>query len=620
MNSLAITPKLQFFTAAGVPLVGGKLYTYEAGTTTPLATYADANGSATNTNPVILDARGEANVWLPVDQYKFVLKDSTNVEIWTVDNIPSDAALSTLAEANGATLIGYTTPTGSVTTVAAALNTVLSSPAIVLSSNRTYYVRTDGNDSNTGLINSALGAFKTIQKAIDTTYLINFNNYDVTIQVGNGTYTAGGSFTGNHFGGGNLFVYGNLATPSSCIVTVASGNCFSLQSGAQVTIKGFKLISATGSGIQIFTSSGLSSGNCDFGTCASMHIDCGTGSTVIMGANYDISGSATGHLHCGSFGYVSAASTITVNISNTPAFSAYFIGVAQGTVAWGGPTVTGTATGPKYLAHNGGIIMTPQSFSYSSIPGSITGVNNAAGFILGSTTAPITFAPDVYTNNSLAIQSINFNAQTYNNHFVTTNDLTQGTGNFYCNGTDSYSTGRTNFCFATPTDVTTGTTDGATFSVPGYVNLQMSNNSLEALRLRRRTTDGSIVSFYRDTTNVGNIAVSTTATAYYTSSDYRLKENVAPMTGALETISKLKPVTYRWKNAQINAQGFIAHELQDVFPEAVSGKKDGVDKEGNPEYQAIDTSFVVATLTKAVQELLAKVTDLEEQVIALGVK
>jgi hypothetical protein len=87
-TALSPSPKQQFFTASGVPLVGGKLYTYAGGTSTPLATYQDSTGTVSNTNPVILDSRGEANVWLsPSDAYKFVLRDSADVLIWTVDNI-----------------------------------------------------------------------------------------------------------------------------------------------------------------------------------------------------------------------------------------------------------------------------------------------------------------------------------------------------------------------------------------------------------------------------------------------------------------------------------------------------------------------------------------------------
>jgi hypothetical protein len=85
--TLTPSPKMQFFTAAGIPLVGGKLYTYASGTTVPLATYTDDTGVFANTNPVILDSRGEANVWLGPSRYTFVLEDADNNLIWTVDGV-----------------------------------------------------------------------------------------------------------------------------------------------------------------------------------------------------------------------------------------------------------------------------------------------------------------------------------------------------------------------------------------------------------------------------------------------------------------------------------------------------------------------------------------------------
>lgn len=78
---------MQFFTAAGIPLVGGKLFTYASGTTVPLATYTDDTGNFANANPVILDSRGEASVWLGPARYTFVLKDADDNLIWTVDGV-----------------------------------------------------------------------------------------------------------------------------------------------------------------------------------------------------------------------------------------------------------------------------------------------------------------------------------------------------------------------------------------------------------------------------------------------------------------------------------------------------------------------------------------------------
>jgi hypothetical protein len=109
----------------------------------------------------------------------------------------------------------------------------------------------------------------------------------------------------------------------------------------------------------------------------------------------------------------------------------------------------------------------------------------------------------------------------------------------------------------------------------------------------------------------------TTTVAYGTSSDYRLKEKVQPMTEALSTVAQLNPVTYKWKVDGSAGQGFIAHELQAIVPDCVTGEKDAVDSEGNPRYQSIDTSFLVATLTAAIQEQQALITQLQADVAAL---
>ena len=116
---------------------------------------------------------------------------------------------------------------------------------------------------------------------------------------------------------------------------------------------------------------------------------------------------------------------------------------------------------------------------------------------------------------------------------------------------------------------------------------------------------------------VGTISTNGSSTTYATSSDYRLKENIAPMTNALSSVVQLKPCTFTWKNTGIEDNGFIAHELQNVLPNAVVGEKDAVDADGKPIYQQIDTSFLVATLTAAIQELSAQVTALQTQVTAL---
>jgi hypothetical protein len=128
-------------------------------------------------------------------------------------------------------------------------------------------------------------------------------------------------------------------------------------------------------------------------------------------------------------------------------------------------------------------------------------------------------------------------------------------------------------------------------------------------------------------TNAGSITQGgSTSTSYNTSSDYRMKENVQPMTSALSKVALLKPVTYKWKQefGGKDGQGFIAHELQEIFPDAVIYEKDAVDEKGDPKYQGVDTSFLVATLASAIQELKAindtqaeTITALTARIVAL---
>jgi hypothetical protein len=149
---------------------------------------------------------------------------------------------------------------------------------------------------------------------------------------------------------------------------------------------------------------------------------------------------------------------------------------------------------------------------------------------------------------------------------------------------------------------TTGFTNSRSFTFQGvgdgkvYINHSTLNGN----------GDG-FIGFGYNGGQIGSITQSgTTAVAYNTSSDYRLKENIQPMTGALAKVAALKPCTYKWKSDGSDGQGFIAHELQEVCPDAVTGEKDAVNEDGSIKPQGIDTSFLVATLTAAIQELKAE--------------
>jgi hypothetical protein len=135
-----------------------------------------------------------------------------------------------------------------------------------------------------------------------------------------------------------------------------------------------------------------------------------------------------------------------------------------------------------------------------------------------------------------------------------------------------------------------------------------TNNSNANLIINRTNsnTAGRVLQVRYNGSEVGSISLTASNTAFNTSSDYRLKESITPMTGALAKVALLKPCTYKWKVDGSDGQGFIAHELAEVEAGCVTGEKDAVDADGNPVYQGIDTSFLVATLTAAIQELNAK--------------
>jgi hypothetical protein len=189
-----------------------------------------------------------------------------------------------------------------------------------------------------------------------------------------------------------------------------------------------------------------------------------------------------------------------------------------------------------------------------------------------------------------------------------------------------------------------GSTPIETFA--GIPSIQGVTNCI-IVNKRDGTGSQSQIRFHNANGNVGGIDTSGSSTVYATSSDYRLKENVVPMTGALAKVLELSPVTYTWKVDGSSGEGFIAHELQAVCPDAVSGEKDKTeirqvevspavpatyDEEGNeltpaveavyeerevPVYQGVDTSFLVATLTAAIQELKAELDEAKTRIAAL---
>ena len=134
----------------------------------------------------------------------------------------------------------------------------------------------------------------------------------------------------------------------------------------------------------------------------------------------------------------------------------------------------------------------------------------------------------------------------------------------------------------------------------GEINLTRSGDTV--LYLNRLSSDGAITDFRKDGSTVGTISITSSATAYNTSSDYRLKEDDAPMTGATERVKALRPINFAWKVDGSRVDGFFAHEAQDVVPECVTGTKDAMK---NEEYEVTPAVYEDVT-TPAVEAVLDK--------------
>ena len=134
----------------------------------------------------------------------------------------------------------------------------------------------------------------------------------------------------------------------------------------------------------------------------------------------------------------------------------------------------------------------------------------------------------------------------------------------------------------------------------------------------RDTDDGEVAVFKRGGTTVGNIAVTSSSTAYNTSSDYRLKENVIDLADATTRVKQLQPKRFNFiADADNTVDGFLAHEVSSIVPEAITGTHNEVDEEGNPVYQGIDQSKLVPLLTASLKEAIAKIEELETRIATL---
>jgi hypothetical protein len=353
----------QFFDNSGVILSGGKIYTYAAGTTTPQTTYTSVSGATPHSNPIVLDSAGRVpggEIWLTNGvSYKFVIETSTGVLIGTYDNVADAAAFALVATTR-----------------------------FKLQAARTYYVRTDGSDSNTGLVDSAAGAFATWQAAIDAALAIDNGGFQVTIRAGAQSGVQTWNMVENQIrsitGKGSLLIKGNGANT----VLNASGQCFSLYNTlSSVIIGSMELRSGSGYGtITVNNASVLEFDTVGpiFGTCGAftnIWVHDNAAIAYMLNCSYTIASSPSlAHMFATNGGGV-YEENCTVTISGARTTYAYAYANSGGYIQATLSTFAGTMTALRYSAVGGGIINTLAN-GINYFPGTTAGVVSIGGIYI----------------------------------------------------------------------------------------------------------------------------------------------------------------------------------------------------------------------------------------------
>ena len=260
-------------------------------------------------------------------------------------------------------------------------------------------------------------------------------------------------------------------------------------------------------------------------------------------------------------------------------------------------TATSSSTTPQIQRQQ-----SPARFLLNAGAATGTGVANRVAVWSGTNTLT---QDTLYWNTSTNVLGINYSGSTFNSGALQIQGPTSNTGAI---GLQIYNS-----------------TSGSPYGSHGiYVNGPRYGNG--GISIKNPNVGTTFMRFYNSSgSSVGTITQNgTSSTSYNTLSDYRLKENIVPMTGSIDRLKQLKPSKFNFidennliKGASPIVDGFIAHEVSDIIPEAITGEKDGLDYEGNPEYQSVDQSKIVPLLTGALQEAISKIESLEARIKAL---
>ncbi|MBO9679576.1 MAG: hypothetical protein J7556_15140 [Acidovorax sp.] len=248
-----------------------------------------------------------------------------------------------------------------------------------LTAARTYYVRTDGSDSNDGLSNTAGGAFLTVQKAIDTLCSLDLGLFNCTVQIGAGTRTAALTLKKYVTGGGVAILLGDTTTPANVTMNVTGNHCVTGMECGLWQVTGMKLQTSS-SGYAVFASgktANVELRNIDFGACAGGHVAVGAGGFVRYSANCTISGGGPSHWQIAN-GSSLIAAAINITLTGTPAFTTFANADSLSIITVQSVTFSGLATGARYSSTVNSAINTFGAGA-SYFPGSTAGSTATGG-------------------------------------------------------------------------------------------------------------------------------------------------------------------------------------------------------------------------------------------------
>ena len=339
-------------------------------------------------------------------------------------------------------------------------------------------------------------------------------------------------------------------------------------------------------------------------TIGSTSVSLGATSTTLDGVNIGATTPGTG-----AFTTLSASSTVSGTgfstylasppaIGGTAAAAGSFTALSYTTTLTGGTGIVNLGSGQFYKDASGNVGIGTSSPSVKlDIGGS---ANNAVRIASSASVATTAGAAYCLFGGSNNINSGFLGYVGVANQMTLMNGLA-GEITFGTSNTERMRIDSSGNLLVGTTSTSIGNINGYVFNAGGALNIYRTSGASQAM-----------IGFGNNGNFVGDIRTSTTLTSYNVSSDYRLKENIAPLTGALDKISALKPSVYNYKaDPTTQIEGFIAHELQAVVPHAVHGEKDAVDDNGNPIYQGVDASFLIPHLVAAIQELKAEVDALK---------